>query len=70
MSTEKHLHLTGSSDVSWKDAINQTINEATKSIDYLSEVTVLKQTARITGKKITQYYVDLDLAFMIDHDRD
>lgn len=70
MATEKHLHLTGSSEISWKDAIVQTINEASKTIDYLTKVTILDQSATITGKKITQYFVDLDLSFIIDHDRD
>ena len=70
MATEKHLRLTGTSEVSWKDAITQTINEASKTIDYLSSVTILEQSARITGKKITEYYVDIDLAFTIDHDRE
>ncbi len=70
LSTEKHLRLTGSSEVSWKDAITQTINEASKTIDYLTKVTVLEQTAKITGKKITEYFVDLDLCFTIDRDRE
>ncbi len=70
MATEKHLRLTGSSEISWKDAITQTINEASKTIDYLTSVTILGQTAKITGKKITEYLVDLDLSFTIDHDRE
>ena len=70
LATEKHLRLTGTSEISWKDAICQTINEASKTIDYLSKVTILEQSARITGKKITEYFVDIDLAFIIDHDRE
>lgn len=69
MATEKHLKLTGSSTISWKDAITQTIIETSKTIDYLSKVTVLEQTAKINGAKIIEYYVDLDLAFVIDNDR-
>ena len=45
MNTEKHLRLTGSSDVSWKDAIVKTISEASKTIDFLSSVTILEQKA-------------------------
>ena len=70
MATEKHLRLTGTSEVSWKDAITQTINEASKTIDYLSRVTILEQSAKITGKKISEYFVDLDLTFIVDHDRE
>jgi len=70
MGVEKHLKVTGSSEVSWKDAIVQTINEASKTIDYLTNVTILEQKAKINGKKITEYFVDLDLSFIIDRDRD
>ena len=39
MTVEKHLKLTGISNISWKDAITKTISEASKSIDYISSVT-------------------------------
>lgn len=67
---EKHIIVTGTSQVSWKDAILQTIAEASKTIDYLTEVKILDQRAKISGKKMTEYIVDLDLAFTIDRDRD
>ena len=69
MSVEKHLKLTGSSDVSWKDAIMKTISEASKTIDYISSVTVLEQKAKIDGNKIVEYYATIDLTFNIDTDR-
>ncbi len=69
MNAEKHLKLTGYSDVSWKDAIVKTINEASKTIDYLSSVTVLEQKAKIDGNKIVEYYVTIDLSFNIDNNR-
>ena len=67
---EKHIQITGSSSVSWKDAIVQAINEASKTLDYLTAVKILDQRAKINGKKIVEYYVDLDLSFTIDRDRD
>lgn len=66
---EKHLMITGTSTVSWKDAIVQTIAEASKTIDYLTGVTVINQKAKISGNKITEYYADVDLTFMIDRER-
>ena len=69
MGTEKHLKLTGSSEVSWKDAIVKTIAEASKSIDYLSNVKIIEQRANIDGDKISEYFVDLDLTFTIDENR-
>ena len=70
MATEKHILVTGTSTVSWKDAIAQTINEAAKTIDYLTGVKVLNQTAKINGKKISEYYVDLEISFTINRDKD
>ncbi len=69
MDIEKHLIITGSSETSWKDAITTAITEASKSIDYLSTVKILNQYAKITGNKISQYYVDLDISFVIDTER-
>ena len=66
---EKHLMITGTSKVSWKDAIVKTIAEASKTLDYLSGVKIIEQKAKINGDKISEYYVDLDLTFMIDRDR-
>lgn len=70
MATEKHLFITGSSNISWKDAIVQTIQEVSKTIDYISSIKILDQRASINGRKISEYYVDLDLTFVIDRDRD
>ena len=70
MGIEKHLSITGSSTVSWKDAVIQAVNEASKTIDYLSSVKIIDQRAQIDGKKLTQYFVDLDIAFVLDRDRD
>lgn len=69
MDIEKHLLITGTSTVSWKDAIVQTINQASKSIDYISGVKIIEQRAKIDGNKISEYFVDLDLTFLIDLNR-
>lgn len=69
MDIEKHLIITGTSEVSWKDAIIKTINEASKTIDYLSSVKIIEQRAKIDGNKISEYFVDLDLTFLIDLNR-
>lgn len=69
MEVKKHLFITGTSKVSWKDAIVKTIAEASKSIDYLSNVKIIEQRANIDGDKISEYFVDLDLTFTIDENR-
>ena len=69
MDIKKHLKITGSSTVSWKDAIVKAISEASKTIDYLSEVKIIEQRAHIDGNKISEYFVDLDLSFIVDVNR-
>lgn len=69
MDIKKHLIITGSSTVSWKDAIVKAISEASKTIDYLSEVKIIEQRANIDGNKISEYFVDLDLSFIVDINR-
>ena len=69
MDIKKHLIITGNSTVSWKDAIVKAIAEASKTIDYLSEVRIIEQRANIDGNKISEYFVDLDVSFIVDLDR-
>ena len=69
MDIEKHLIITGTSKTSWEDAIAKTIEEASKTIDYISSIKVLEQRAKIDGNKISEYFVDLDLTFLIDLNR-
>ena len=69
MDIKKHLIITGNSTVSWKDAIVKAISETSKTIDYLSEVKILEQRANIDGDKISEYFVDLDISFIVDVNR-
>lgn len=69
MSIEKHLKITGSSEVSWKDAIIKTIDDVSKTIQNISSITVLEQTAKINENKITEYFVSLDLKFVVDNQK-
>ncbi len=70
MSVEKHLRLTGISNISWKDAITKTIAEASKTIDYITSVKVLEQKAKIDGNKIVEYYSTIELTFSVDSSRE
>ncbi len=69
MGIEKHIQVTGRSTVSWKDAIVKTLEEVAKSIDYITNLTILEQRAKVTVNKMTEYYVDLDITFMVDQGR-
>ncbi len=66
MGIEKHIQVTGKSTLSWKDAIVQTIEEVAKTINYITSVKIIEQRAKVTVNKITEYYVDLDITFMVE----
>ena len=66
MNLKKNLSITGSSNISWKDAIIKTIEETSKTITKLSEVKIIEQRAQISGDKLTTYIVELELSFDID----
>ena len=69
MENLKHIKITGVSDISWKDAILKAISGASKTIDYISNIKVLEQTAKIDGNKIIEYYATIDLTFTVDTTR-
>ena len=70
MSSEKHIFVTGYSNISWKDAIVSTIDEAAKTLDNLSNIKILDQYANIKNNKIHEYLVDLELSFYIDKNKE
>lgn len=69
MSAKKHLIITGISNISWKDATLKAISEVSKTIDYISEIKILEQRATIVNNQISEYFVDIDLSFMVDENR-
>lgn len=69
MATKKHIKVTGISNISWKDATLKALNEVSKTIDLISDVKILEQRANINNNQITEYFVDLDLSFLIDENR-
>lgn len=69
MATKKHIKVTGISNISWKDATLKALNEVSKTIDLISDVKILEQRANISNNQITEYFVDLDLSFLIDENR-
>ena len=68
MNTEKHIKVTGYSNISWKDAIVKTVEKVGKSLDHLSNMEIIKQRARVANGKIIEYIVDLDIAFFVEDD--
>ncbi len=69
MATQKHLIITGISTISWKDATLKALNEVCKTIDYVSNIKILEQRATVRNNQILEYFVDIDLSFIIDEKR-
>ena len=69
MATKKHLIITGTSNISWKDATLKAIRDVSKTIDYISDIKILEQSANIINNQISEYFVDIDLTFTVDTDR-
>ena len=66
MASEKHIIVTGHSNLSWKDAIVKTVTETTQTIKNLNSLKILNQRASIENDKISEYLVDLDISFFVD----
>ena len=66
MYSDKHIFVTGHSNISWKDAIVKTIEETSQTISNLNTVQIINQRAIILDNKISEYLVDLDISFKIN----
>ena len=66
MPSEKHIFVTGHSNLSWKDAIVKTISETSQTVKNINSVEILNQRAIISENKISEYLVDLKISFTID----
>ncbi len=62
----KKLELVGISSHSYKEAINNAIEKAAKSIHGLAWYEIVEQRGHITDGKVTEYQVVLKAAFKLD----
>ena len=69
MNSLKHIFITGTSTISWKDATIKAISEAGETLSNLTSVKIIEQRAKIQNNKISEYFVDLDLEFEIDKNK-
>ena len=61
----KVLEIIGISEESFDDAVSQAVTKAAESIDGISGVEVVSQTARVKDGKVTQYHATVKLAFAV-----
>jgi len=61
----KIIEIIGMSDKSFEDAIAQGVARASKTVQHISGVDVLRQTASVKDGKITEFKVDMKVAFVV-----
>jgi flavin-binding protein dodecin len=69
MSVYKILDLVGSSTVSWQDAVESCLAEASKTIDNIVGVEVISNTAKVEDGKITEYKANVHISFRVERKR-
>jgi flavin-binding protein dodecin len=66
MAIVKVLNLVGGSNVSWQDAIETAVSEASKTVDNITGVEVVNTTATVDHGKIVEYKANVNIAFKVD----
>lgn len=65
----KVIELVGESSVSWDDAVQNAVKEASRTVDNLTGVEVVNFTAAIDHGEIVEYKVNMKLAFGVRESR-
>ena len=61
----KVVEIIGISEDSFDDAVANAVAKAAETIDGISGVEVISQTARVKDGKVTQYHATVKLAFAV-----
>jgi flavin-binding protein dodecin len=67
-SVAKVIELIGSSPTSWEDATANAVAAASRTVRNITGVDVRKCTAKVKDNKITEYRVDVKIAFVVELD--
>lgn len=69
MSTVKVVELIGMSTKNWEDAANNAIKEAAETIEGITGLEVVAQTAKVEKGKISEYRTTVKIAFLVKQNR-
>ncbi len=69
MRTVKIIEVIGTSTKSWEDAANDAIKEATETIEGITGLEVMGQTAKVENGKISEYRTTVKIAFLVREKR-
>jgi flavin-binding protein dodecin len=60
------VELVGVSDKSWSDAAQQVVSRASSTLRHITGLDVLHSSAVVKDGKITEYHVNVKIAFVIE----
>jgi flavin-binding protein dodecin len=69
MNTIKVLELIGTSTKNWEDAAENAIQEATETLQGITGLEVMAQTAKVENGKVTEYRTTVKVAFLVKTNR-
>ena len=65
MSVLKVVEILGNSPKSWEDAVDQVLNEASKTIKNIKSVYIQDMQAMVKDNKVTEYRINAKVTFGI-----
>lgn len=66
MPVVKIIELIGSSLGGWKEAVENAVKEAAKTVRNIKRVHVKRYTAKVEDNKIAEYRADVKIAFIVE----
>lgn len=66
MAVIKIIELLGVSEKSWEDAAGNAVREASKTIQGITGLEIVNQTAKVKNGKIVEYRSDVKVAFVVN----
>lgn len=65
MGTVKIVEIIGTSTKNWEDAANNAIKDAAETVEGITGLEVMAQTAKVEKGKISEYRTTVRIAFVV-----
>ena len=66
MSVVKIVELIGSSPIGWREATENALKEAAKTVTHIKSIHVKRCTAKVENNKIAEYRAVVKIAFIVE----
>lgn len=67
MSVLKVIEILAKSNKSWEDAVQNAVNEASKSVKNIKSVYVKEMSAEVNNNDVIAYRVNVKITFEVEH---